>query len=148
MAGYGQLDVERRTLEGMTPEEQEALIRGEYMPERLAEFRATRDAEQQRLQGQLDRVHRSVDQPINVRGNNTALQMGALAANALRQFGGMYMAGQKEKQMADAQTASAAQFQDLMKRYGEDATGAGLSTKRRGLSDALRSFSGDGGYSL
>jgi hypothetical protein len=140
MNGYGQLEVESRTLEGMTPEEKAALIRGEYLPDRLAEFRSTRDAEQQRLQGQLERVHGQIGRPIPIRGNNVGIQLGGMLAGALRDFGGMYLANRKEQQMADAKTASDAEFQNLIKKYGEDATGAGLETKRRGLSDAVRSF--------
>ena len=145
---FGQLDVERKALERMTPEERDALVRGEFLPERWQQFRTNQDAEQQRLQGQLDQIRKSTSQPIQVRGNNVGLQMGGALANALRDFGGMYFASQKEKEMADAKTASEAKFQELIKRYGEDATAAGLETKRRGLSDALRSYSGGGGYDL
>lgn len=148
--GYGQLDVERRALDTMTPEEQAALIRGEYLPERLAELRSSSADEQQRLKGQLDSVHQMMGQPIPVRGNSVGLAMGGLLANALRDFGGMYIAGQKEKQMTQAQADADAKFQNLIKTYGEDATGAGLSTKRRGLglSDAVRGYGTGGGYSL
>lgn len=147
MNGFGQIEAELRALD-MKPEERQALIRGEYVPERLREFERTRQNEQQRLQGQLDRTTQMIgDNPIQVHGNNTAMQLGGLAANALRSFGGMYLAHQKEKEMADAQAASDRQFQDLIKMY-EDASGAGLDTKKRGLSgaaNALRLF--DDGYS-
>lgn len=141
MSGYGQSQAELGALQGMTPEDRRALVRGEYMPERLAEFNRSRDAQERMLRGQIDQAYQVANTPIEVRGDTPAASMASLVANALRTFGGFAMGRTREKQLADAQAESKRQHDELM-GMGESATGAGLSTKQRGLTDALRGYSG------
>lgn len=140
--GYGQTQVELNTLEQMTPDEKTALIRGEYLPERLVEFGRSRDGRDEMLRRQLDQAYQfaNAQSPVHPSAN-VGTQVAGLIANALRTFGGAYMANEARDGLKKSQDESDAKFEALM-NMGEGATGAGLSTKQRGLSGALRGYGG------
>lgn len=137
----GQIGVELKTLEGMTPEEKAALIRGEYLPERLAGFNRSRNSREDMLRQQIDTANRLAESSTPIQTNNTPAAVAAIIANTLRGFGGTALAHMRSKDLAAAQAEGDRGYEELM-RMGEQSTGAGLSTKQRGLSDALRGWGG------
>lgn len=137
----GQLGVELRTLEGMTPEERAALIGGASSPERLREFERSRNGREEMLRRQIDSANQLANSNFSVQGHSTPSAIASIVANALRTFGGIAQGFRKEKELAGEQTESARQHEDLMRRL-EGSAGAGLSTKQRGLADAVRGWDG------
>lgn len=144
--GYGQIDAELDSLQGMTPEQRAALIRGEHAPMRLREFERSRGGEEDMLRDQIDNAYRLANSPISVHTNSQGAAAAGIIANALRTFGGYALAGQKEKQFKEAQAESDRKHKEVLGAY-EASTGAGLDVKQQGLQSArdraraLRQFS-------
>lgn len=142
MNDYG-LETELRTLKRTTPEQQAAMLEAGVGGERLAEFDRKRTAEEQRLRGQTERAYRLMDSPLQPHGNSTGAQMASLLANALRGFGGLYLANKGEGQLSEAQTASEAEHNRLLDKI-KMGRGASKDVQMQGLEGglggALRNF--------
>lgn len=141
----GQREEELALLRGWSPEQESALVRGAALPERLAEFRRSRDGEEARLQGQITSAQHLANSPMNMNTNSTPAAVAAIVSNALRSFGGMALADRGEGQLKNAQAESRRQYEELM-GLADQQTKASIDTKRQGLQnslpDALRGWQG------
>lgn len=145
---YGQIRRRVGFYDGLSPEDQAAMVKAEWLPDRLQDFRHNRDAEEARLQEQISNAQRLAFSPVTVNTASTPAAIAGIVANALRTFGGMALAGRGEKQLADTRADNARQYGGLINE-GETGTGVGKRVERNYLSDALRGFGPDayGGYS-
>lgn len=124
MNDYGSNADQLAALQGLTPEQRQALIRGEWTPERMAALNRSSAGEQARLQDQLNSAQQMVSAPIQApRSSEAGVVVPTVLANVLRTFGGALMADKKGRELGDAQARSANEMESLI-RGGESATDA------------------------
>lgn len=141
-----QLRRQQMFYDNLSDEERAALARAQWLPERLASLNASSGAEQGRLQDQLDSAQRMVAAPIQAPQSSAAgVVVPTMLANALRTFGGAFIADKRGQELSDAQAKSAAEREALI-RSGEAATGITKRAERNSIADALKSFGG--GYGI
>jgi hypothetical protein len=128
-------------LQGVTPEQRARMVAAGLVPERLREFERSRNAEESMLERQADQARQFATNLDPVQANaNTGTQVAGLVANALRMFGGQYMAGQREDQLRATRGETARQHEDLMHQLGVGRTAA-KDAEELGLSGALKNYS-------
>jgi len=120
----------------MTPEQQDAMLEAGLGDERLREFERKRSGEDARLQGQLGRAYDFMNSPLQPHGNTTGALMANTLANALRSFGGLYLANRGEGQLSAAQAAAEAENKRILGGI-KKGRGAAMDAKKSGLGRAL-----------
>ncbi len=119
----GQNQLQGGYYDNLSPEDRQALTRGEWVPERLAEFKRSRDGEEEMLRRQMDGAYQFARTPGAVHTNSQAGLAASVIGNALRTFGGLYLGNQKENALKGAQAESKRQYDDILK-MGEASTEA------------------------
>lgn len=151
--GQGEADEELAMLRSLSPQQQRAMLAAGLGGPRLEEFKRARGDNEDTIRRQMEQAQEMAFRPVEAQGRTSVAQGMNLAANALRMFGGLAVAGMKSGELGDARRESENQFEDIMGQMS-GGRGAAIDAKRSGLSRALRSYGGDpladpnGKYSL